>query len=204
MKATVRRRILDHITREAGRSAAQIGRSLNLSAAAVRHHLAVLLSDGRIVMTGQTRGRGRGRPVKSYRASDHLLGDNTAAIVDTLLDAWPSGSGSAGPNGLATTLAQGLSQRLVTSASPRAVSKRIAGLIKALNAAHYHARWEAGADGPRILLGHCPYYAIVSQHPVLCQMDALVLEAQLEAKATQVAKIDPTASAVTQCIFLVK
>jgi predicted ArsR family transcriptional regulator len=142
--------------------------------------------------------------VKLYGASDRLLGDNMAAIADSLLGAWPSGSRSAGPNGLTTTLAQGLLHRLGTSASPNPISKRIAALIERLNEAHYHARWEAGAQGPRILLGHCPYYAIIRQHPVLCQMDAFALGEQLGAKATQVAKIDPAASTVTQCIFLIK
>jgi predicted ArsR family transcriptional regulator len=46
---------------------------------------------------------------------------------------------------------------------------------------NYHARWEAGAEGPRILFGHCPYAAIVGKHPELCEMD-VSLVSQLTAR----------------------
>jgi len=54
--------------------------------------------------------------------------------------------------------------------------RRLTLVVGRLNELHYQAHWEAGADGARIILGHCPYAAIIAAHPELCWMDAFILE----------------------------
>ena len=54
---------------------------------------------------------------------------------------------------------------------------------------NYQAHWEAHVENPRIMLGHCPYSAILDHHPEICQMDGYVLEALLDAPVKQVEKL---------------
>ena len=79
--------------------------------------------------------------------------------------------------------------------------RRLADLAERLNALRYHARWEAGALGPRIVFGHCPYGEIIARHPELCIMDALMLSKEMDATAEQLSKIDRTSGTATQCLF---
>jgi len=65
---------------------------------------------------------------------------------------------------------------------------------------NYHARWEAGRAGPRVILGHCPYAAIIEKHPELCQMDAALLEELTGESAEQVAQIGRDKSQA--CVFV--
>ena len=44
---------------------------------------------------------------------------------------------------------------------------------------HYQARWEAGAEGPRVIFGRCPYAKVIAGHPELCKMDIALLEKAL-------------------------
>jgi hypothetical protein len=72
-----------------------------------------------------------------------------------------------------------------------------------LNEIHYQSRWEAGAEGPRILFAHCPYAAIIDKHPELCQMDGFLLGEEIGVDARQLAKIDQKPGGITHCIFLI-
>ena len=68
---------------------------------------------------------------------------------------------------------------------------------------HYHARWEAGPEGPRVIFAHCPYAAIIEGHPELCQMDRAALARYMGADVTQPARIDRDHS-VDQCVFALR
>ena len=80
--------------------------------------------------------------------------------------------------------------------------RRLASTIERLNSMHYQARWEAGAEGPRIILGHCPYRAIIADHPELCQMDAALLTELLQDEVMQTAKLEPGAGGLPFCGFV--
>lgn len=67
---------------------------------------------------------------------------------------------------------------------------------------HYQARWEAGAEGPRVILGHCPYVGLVEQHPQLCQMDASLLVELLDGDVRQTAKLEVGAGGKPFCAFV--
>jgi len=66
---------------------------------------------------------------------------------------------------------------------------------------NYHARWEAGPEGPRIIFSHCPYAAIIEKHPELCKMDEAMLRELMGQPATQMFKIGKEGSSV--CVFVV-
>jgi predicted ArsR family transcriptional regulator len=81
------------------------------------------------------------------------------------------------------------------------ISKRLAMLVEKLNERHYQSRWEAGAEGPRVIFGRCPYAAVIEGHPELCRMDAEVLVRALNGDVRQVEKIAKGRGA---CIFSVR
>ncbi len=81
------------------------------------------------------------------------------------------------------------------------VAKRLNLLVEKLNQMNYHARWEAGPQGPRILFGHCPYAAIIEKHPELCLMDAALLKELFGNDMEQIAKIENFQG---MCIFVTR
>ncbi len=82
---TARQKVLVYLNKTRTASAGEISRALKMSAATVRHHLRVLVSDGRLEMTS-VRGRDeRGRPEKIYSLPRAALGENLSALSAALL-----------------------------------------------------------------------------------------------------------------------
>ena len=187
---TARQKVLGYLVKTRTASAREAARALKMSAPTVRHHLRVLVSDGRLEMKA-VRGRdGRGRPEKVYSLPRAMLGDNLSALADALLAEIGSGFD-------VEALARRLAGEPGMQVQPAA--RRLNLAVEKLNQMHYHARWEAGAEGPRVILGHCPYAAILAKHPKLCRMDAALLAELLACPAVQVSKIGVEGSAI--CVF---
>lgn len=165
---TSRQKILAHLKKTRAASAREIARALKLSAPNARHHLSVLRADGRVEMTRLKNREGRrGRPEKVYSLSQAALGDNLSALADAVLTV----AGS--------TLNMEAVAHLILDESlfaGQSMNKRLALLIDKLNAMHYQAHWEAGAGGPRVILGRCPYAQIIAVHPEICNMDSAMLQ----------------------------
>ena len=163
---TARQKVLNYLMKNRTASAREISRSLKMSAATVRHHLRVMALDGRLEMESVRPREGRGRPEKVYSLPRALLGDNLSALSEAVLT-------EAGSKLKMDTLAKRLAGESDFSSQP--IAKRLNSVIEKLNQMNYHARWEAGPEGPRILFGHCPYATIVGKHPELCEMDVSLL-----------------------------
>lgn len=177
---TTRQRILNHLKKTSDSSAREIARALNLSAPNVRHHLGVLAADGRVTVLRE-HSEGRGRPVKVYGLSSALEGDNLSALTEALL-------AEAG----GTIEWDAVARRILGAAEPSnlPVAARLRLLVDKLNERHYRARWEAGAEGPRVIFGRCPYAAVIEAHSELCQMDVSLLGKFLRRDVRQLAKIE--------------
>lgn len=189
---TVRQKVLTYLNKTRSASAHEIARALQLSEATVRHHLRVLASDGRLEMIS-VRGRdGRGRPEKVYGLPRSALGDNLAALSDALLV-------EAG----ADIQIEAIAGRLMgeTDFAGQPLAKRLNLTVDMLNQMNYHARWEAGSEGPRIIFSHCPYASIIEKHPELCQMDQTMLKEWMGQPAKQISKTGKEGSSV--CVFAV-
>jgi len=197
MRTTARKRVLDFVAAHPETSASQMARGLGMSAPAVRHHLAILRSDGRIEASAGFPGQRRGRPETRYRVSEQLLGNNLAMLSDSLLRAW---SGQAGTE-LMDALAQGLRDQLGTVDASVAAANRLSALVSRLNLFHYEAHWEAGATGPRLIFGHCPYAAVIEKHPELCQMDARAVSEIMRSETRQIAKMTAGGLSESKCVF---
>lgn len=197
---TARQKVVAYLKKNRAVSAAQIGRALNMSAANVRHHLSVLCSDGRVSVIGETRKGGRGRPVKLYGLSGSLFGNNLAFLADGLLSEFLKRLSPTKQEDVLRTLARQLAtDSKITEA--QGMSKRLASTIENLNQLNYQSRWEAGAQGPRIIFASCPYSAIIEKHPELCKMDATILTTYLNSNTYQMAKIE---KGMGVCIFAIK
>jgi predicted ArsR family transcriptional regulator len=199
MVTTARQKVLAYLKKNRAVSAAQIGRALKMSAANVRHHLSMLCSDGRAVLVAETRKGGRGRPVKVYGLSENLLGNNLALLSDLMLTEWLGKLSPAKRADAMAVIAKALISQLGQINSNVPMVKRLALVIEKLNALYYQARWEAGAEGPRVLFAHCPYAGIIDKHPELCMLDSALLEGLAMQSVQQTAKMEKSGSSV--CVF---
>lgn len=192
MPTTSRQKILDYLKRNRSVSSRELARVLQMTTANARHHLHILAADGRVEVISQ-RQEGRGRPQKVYRLAGSLAGDNLSALADALLT---EGSGNIDTGALGRRLAG----EIPVAGGP--LMRRLAATVERLNAMHYQSRWEAGAEGPRIVLANCPYAAIIAKHPELCQMDASLLSNLLGGQVRQTAKLEAGAGGLPYCVFV--
>jgi predicted ArsR family transcriptional regulator len=186
-----RHKVLAYLTRTRTASVREISRALKMSAANVRHHLRVLVSDGRLELAPVRERGSRGRPEKLYSLPRAALGDNLSVLSDALLT-------EAGTQVSVDALATRLVGESDFASQP--IVKRLNLVVEKLNQMNYHARWEAGPEGPRLILGHCPYAAIIDRHPELCKMDAALLKDLMVQSAEQLSKIGQDKS--LSCVFV--
>jgi predicted ArsR family transcriptional regulator len=188
---TARQRVLTQLSKSGRASARELARTLRMSEATVRHHLRVLAADGRVTIAS-VRAEGRGRPEKIFSLSAALAGDNLAGLAEALLSV----------EGL-TLKVDRLANHILDpdQFTNLPIPKRLALLVEKLNAMHYQSRWEAGAEGPRVIFGRCPYAAVIEGHPELCQMDAQVLVRALNGNVRQIEKIEKGRGV---CIFSIR
>lgn len=187
---TSRQDILAYLRKVHAASAREIARALQMSSATVRHHLRVLVADGRLELTSARRQDERGRPEGVYALPDSVLGNNLPALSEALLT-------EAGTGLQMEALARRLAGESNFAGQP--LAKRLNLVVKRLDQMNYHARWEAGAEGPRIIFSHCPYAAIIEKHPELCRMDQAMLAEWMGQPARQISRTGKEGSSA--CVF---
>lgn len=186
---TARQKVFAQLNKLGPSSARELARTLRMSEANVRHHLRHLASDGRVTVS-TSRVNGKGRPEKVYRLSPALEGDNLAALTEALLNE---------SNIQMEVLAKHMLDASAFASQP--VAKRLMLIVEKLNAMHYQSRWEAGAEGPRVIFGRCPYAAVIEKHPELCRIDTSLLGDALGREVRQLGKIE---KGMGVCVFGVK
>jgi DeoR family suf operon transcriptional repressor len=197
---TARQKVLSYFDKARTASVREIARALKMSPATVRHHLRILTFDGRLEMVS-ARGRDqRGRPEKVYSLPQAALGDNLSALSDALLT--EAGSKPA-RNEDEVSWMEALAKHLTRGANiaGQPLAKRLSLIVEKMDQMNYHAHWEAGSGGPRILFGHCPYAAIIEKHPELCRMDEAMLNEWMGLPVTQISKTGKEGSSV--CVFVI-
>jgi DeoR family suf operon transcriptional repressor len=192
---TVRQKILAYLNKARTASAIEISRALKLSAPTVRHHLRILAADGRLERVAVRRQARRGRPETVYGLPLAARGDNLPVLSDALLAEM---SARLPVRILAEQLARRLAEGSNFAGQP--LAKRLNLAVEKLNRMKYHAHWEAGPEGPRMVLGHCPYAAILAKHPELCSMDENLLSRLVGQSAVQISRVGREESSV--CVFV--
>ncbi len=199
-RTTARQRCLAYLKKHQPASSSEIARALNVTTADVRHHLAGLEEDGLIEVLEVRRESMRGRPVKLYGENRQLLGDNISRLADVLMQEWLGGLDTTGIDDVMERIARRMADSdQTTSQAP--VGRRLAAAVETLNKMHYHARWEAHATGPRIILESCPYARTIEAHPELCLMDRHLLKTILRIDVDQLAKREKGLKNIPICIF---
>ena len=194
MPTTTRQKILDYLKRSRTVSSRELARALQMTSANARYHLGILAADGRVEVIHQRQG-GRGRPEKVYRLAGTLMGDNLSVLADALLT-------EAGGKVDMEALGKRIAGENIVGGQP--LMRRLVSVVERLNTMHYQARWEAGAAGPRIILGHCPYSDVIQGHPELCQVDLALLGELLAGDLYQIAKLESGAGGLPFCVFALK
>ena len=198
---TTRQLLIEHLHIRRTASADELARALNVTPANIRHHLAALQSEGVVENIGQRPVSGRGRPVQLFSLVEQASRNNLALLAKILFQELERVSQPAEQEQVFKRLASSLLGPMRPPASN--LAQRYYQAILQLNALNYQARWEAHAKAPHIIFSHCPYAAIIQDHPELCLLDRFLLE-ELFGKATQqAAKLEPTAQGERQCVFLV-
>lgn len=197
---TTRQRLLDYLEIHKVATAAELSRSLQVTPADIRHHLALLRKEGLVETAGERPPQGRGRPAGLFRLSRQLLGENLSLLAGALLAETLEGKPEAERRDLLKRIAARLAGERHTAGH---LSQRLFLATRRLIELQYKARWEAHSAAPQVIFGHCPYAAILREHPELCQMDADLLETLLDAPAVQTAKLERDARGATYCKFQV-
>jgi len=192
---TARQKVLGYLDKMRTASAREVARSLKMSEATVRHHLRTLEKDGRLEMESVRGLEGRGRPEKVYSIPRAALGDNLSGLSEALLV-------EASSHVRMEALAKRLAGESDFKSQP--IAKRLTLVVEKMNQMNYHARWEAGPEGPRILFGHCPYAAVIKNHPELCEMDVSLLELLMSRPVSSEIKSETQRSGTCPFVFLIR
>ncbi|MFH2103182.1 MAG: helix-turn-helix domain-containing protein [Chloroflexota bacterium] len=200
---TTRLRILEYFRKHHSASALELSRILGMTPANIRHHLGILESNDLVDVLSKKTGR-RGRPENIYGLSRRSLGDSLDRLSVSMFMEWIRKLSRRDLEQALKSLANrmvGEGDSLRDPVLPPA--RRLTTLINRLNTLHYRARWEAGAAGPRIILNHCPYLAVIHECPELCDIDGLMIEIALGEQVKQRGKLEPGSRGETQCTFMV-
>jgi len=169
-----RNQILTYLKTYKSASAQELSGALSVTAANIRHHLHLLMDDGKVQSTGKRRGKGPGRPQILYGLTSRALEDNLQGFIRAVLETVEQSS--ADDTALREAYRQIahhlLGDRETKTAPP---VDRLNEAVEQLNELHYHASWEAHPAGPRVLFKHCPYRSLPQEYPGLCSMDAFLV-----------------------------
>jgi len=227
---TSRQRILEYIQAQRAVTIGELSDVFHTTEANIRHHLSILIQSEQIAVVGERPAAGRGRPAQLFGPPQHSLGDNLDLLVDALLSEIEAGLPAETQQRLIKRVSERFSARIqggaATSEGGAATSEggaadpdphpgrqskpatrtaptplRLIQAVQQLNEHHYQAHWEARPDSPRVILGHCPFAAIIDGHPWLCLVDAHVLKNLLGLPLEQIAKLVPDGPVNRNCIF---
>ena len=196
---STRQHILEILETRSTITADELANILHMTPANARHHLSRLERDGRVIAIGARPPRGRGRPPRLFALPQRGAGTERLAghLLDQILGILPHNQQAEFLRALALRLGG-------ETDSGRHITQRLGGAVSRLNDLEYQARWEAHSITPRIILGNCPYAAIVNDHPELCKMDAHLLENLVNQAVTQTAKLQRTPQGLPVCVFVLK
>jgi predicted ArsR family transcriptional regulator len=199
-KSFSRQKMLAYLGAHPGATAGEMARAFHVTPANVRHHLSVLVADGRVQVLGHRQLEGRGRPVRFYGVNDT---PDLSLLAEALLAEWlenvPANEQEMALRALAGRLA-------ATQPGERTgpALRRLSLTIERLNHLGYRSRWEAHAAGPRVILGRCPYAMMIDRHPELCKMDRFLLEKWLAQPMEQLAKLESSERGLPFCLFALR
>lgn len=208
---TMRQRILEFIRSQRAVSIQDLTQAFRMTEQNVRYHVSILKNEGLIEELDNPNPKQRGRPGKIYGLTLHSLGENLGLLASALLELLPPYSDEEHVRLIYDRLAGRLAEQMTASLDknhaatslPKHLTQRLNRLTMILNEHHYASRWEARADSPRVVLGHCPYAAIIDEHPEICHLDAGTITRLLGQPVQQTARLAKDKNGLPYCSFRV-
>ncbi len=151
------------------------------------------------VVVVDTRIQGRGRPTQLYRLTRDFNRHSLDALTGAVLNVWLGNVTETEREGGLRKIADSLTAKWNYSGSN--LTQRLTYTVRRLNEMNFLARWEAHIDAPRILMTHCPFALVVTNHPEICQMDAFMVSNLLGQPVTRISSMTGCATGGIQCIF---
>jgi predicted ArsR family transcriptional regulator len=196
-----RQKILSYIIEQQNTTVEELSKVFRVTPANIRHHLSILTEQGSVKVIGQKAVSEKGRPAQIYCASRLSDQNNLDLLSDSLLCTLMCNVVPNERHKYIDNIAEHIASQYKTGfINP---TRRLYSTIYALNRMNYQAHWEAHIENPRIMLGHCPYHAILDIHPELCMIDASMLEHLLQAQVKHVEKQTVNIKGIPQCIFII-
>jgi predicted ArsR family transcriptional regulator len=194
--AGTRDRVARSILENGPLTAADLGRRLGLTPAAVRRHLDTLVADG--VLEGREQRvyghRGRGRPAKVFvltpagrDAFEQAYDDLAVGALRFLADT----GGESLVEAFARRRVADLEERYRPMVDAAAPNDRAAVLATALSGDGYAASAQASPviDGVQLCQHHCPVAHVAEQFPQLCEAETEVFARLLDTHVQRIATI---------------
>ena len=196
-----RQKILNFIFEQQSTTVEELSKVFRVTPANIRHHLSILVEQGSVKVLGQKPAAARGRPAQIYASCQQSEKNNLSRLSEALLSTVVQGSGQTDHDVRINEIAEIIAAEFNTDfINP---TRRLYSAIHSLNRMNYDAHWEARIDKPRLMLGHCPYQALLRNHAELCQMDSVLLERLLGTSVTHVEKLKLNNRDMPECIFLI-
>jgi predicted ArsR family transcriptional regulator len=181
LESRTRSRVLHMVSSDGPVTAAELGRHLHLTPAAVRRHLDALVEQGVVVEHEPTTvRRGRGRPARAYVVSDAGHGaleadyDSLAVEVLRYLE---TTAGAEAVSDFARNRAATLEERYAVRLADAGTDPvaRTAALVEALSedgfAATARPVGAGGLTGVQLCQGHCPVQHAAAEFPAFCEAE---------------------------------
>ncbi|MFC3808150.1 helix-turn-helix transcriptional regulator [Terrabacter sp. MAHUQ-38] len=181
LESRTRSRVLHMVSADGPITAAELGRHLDLTPAAVRRHLDALVEQGAVVPHEPTSGRrGRGRPARAYVVSDaghnSLEADYDSLAVE-VLRYLETNAGADAVSDFARTRVAALEERYAArlEAAGDDPAARTEALVEALSedgfAATARPVGAGGLTGVQLCQGHCPVQHVATEFPAFCEAE---------------------------------
>ena len=200
-------RILHLLKTKGPKAAADLARTLKVTAMAVRQHLAVLEEEG--LVSYEEERKGVGRPRRVWRLTPEAAArfpDSHGELAVGMLEAMRKAFGQAGLDKLVAerTRAQlrDYRQRMPDDGAP--LEKRVAALAAIRKEEGYMAEWSRRSDGSFLLIeNHCPICAAATACQNLCRDELSVFRSVLGPGA-RVERVEHALEGARRCAYKIE
>jgi predicted ArsR family transcriptional regulator len=208
MMKTTRQQIIDLFSIHEIMTVADISLALHITSANTRHHLAILAKEGIVESVGIRHRSSRGRPQTLFQLTRHYLEHNLDRLSHHLLQFILQNSDEGFIQSMLQSIAFNQVKAQDESSSNQddrlSLNQRLQKTVQVMNSLHYRSKWEAHTSGPKVILGHCPYSAIIHAHPELCRLDSIILENLVKTPVIQTSKLATSSQGLLFCEFQLK
>ena len=173
-----RRQIMLMLLKHGPATASELADRLDMSAAGVRRHLDILVSEGlgeAVDRRSRTAGAGRGRPARAFRLTDRgrsHFGHSYDQLAVDALDAIREIGGEEAVRKLARRRITRIVDGVTPADGDEESIQRTAGeLAEAFDRNGYAATVTRAGAGIQICQHHCPVAHVAAEHPELCEAE---------------------------------